>query len=101
MKNKVITGIMFVLLLTSILTFSFNVHTVNADQVFSDDFDDGDISDWTVTTTGDGTFDVSTDTSVSSPYSFHMKSLNDSKAIGVSPSYSIDLTKDYTVSFYS
>ena len=68
--------------------------------VFSDDFDDGDISDWTVTTTGDATFDVSTDTCVSSPFSVHMKSLTDYKAIGVSPSYNLDLTKDYNVSLY-
>ena len=100
MKNKVVTGIMVLLLLTGLSAFSFNVQTVNAHQVFSDDFDDGDISDWTATTTGDATFDVSTDISVSSPYSLHMKSLGDYKAMGVSPSYSLDLTKDYTVSFH-
>jgi len=100
MKYKVISGIVSLLLLSSLLIFSFNVQTVNADQVFSDDFDDGDISDWTVTTSGNGTFDVSTDTSVSSPYSINMKSLSNYKAMGVSPSYSLDLTANYTVSFY-
>jgi len=100
MKYKVITGIVSLLLLSSLLILSFNLQTVNADQVFSDDFDDGDISDWTVTKSGDGTFSVSTDTSVSSPYSVNMKSLSNSKAMGISPSYSVDLTKDYTVSFY-
>lgn len=100
MKSKVVTGIVSLLLLSNLLIFSSTVQTVNADQVFSDDFDDGDISDWTVTTSGNATFDVSTDTSVSSPYSVHMKSLSDYRAMAVSPSYSLDLTDNYTVSFY-
>ena len=67
---------------------------------FSDNFDDGDISDWTITTTGVGTFDVSGDKYVSSPFSVHMKSLaNGDKAIGVSPSYGLDLSENYDVSF--
>jgi hypothetical protein len=89
-----------VLLLATVLITTFNIQPINAIQVFSDDFDDGDISDWTVAATGDATFDVSTYTCVSFPYSVHMKSLTDYKAIGVSPSYDLDFTKDYTVSFY-
>jgi len=100
MKYKVVTGIVSLLLLSNLLIFSSIVQTVNADKVFSDDFDDGDISDWTVTTSGDATFDVSTDTCVSSPYSVHMKSLGDYRAMGVSPGYSLDLAANYTVSFY-
>jgi hypothetical protein len=69
-------------------------------SVFSDYFDDGDISDWTVTTTGAGTFNTTSDKYVSSPFSVHMKSLsNGDKAIGVSPSYDLDLTENYDVSF--
>jgi hypothetical protein len=69
-------------------------------SVFSDNFDDGDISDWTVTTTGMGTFDVSSDKYVSSPFSVHMKSLTSGdKAMGVSPSYELNLSENYDVSF--
>lgn len=100
MKLEPTVRITLVLLLGTVLITTFNIQPIDADQVFSDDFDDGDISDWTVTTTGDATFDVSTDTSVSSPYSVHMKSLGDYKAMGVSPTYTLNLTKDYTVSFY-
>lgn len=67
---------------------------------FSDDFDDGDISDWTVTTTGVGTFDVSSSKYASSPFSVHMKSLvSGDKAIAVSPSYDLNLSENYDVSF--
>lgn len=100
MKLKSTMRITVVLLLATVLIFTFNIQPINAGQVFSDDFDDGDISDWTVTTTGDATFDVSTDTCASLPYSVHMKSLTDYKATCVSPVYTLDLTKDYTVSFY-
>ncbi len=69
-------------------------------SIFSDNFDDGDIVDWTVTTTGEGTFDVSNDKYVSSPSSVHMKSLTSGdKAIGVSPSSELDLLENYNVSF--
>jgi hypothetical protein len=79
----------------------FCCNPIQADStVFSDSFDDGDISDWTVTTTGTAVFEVSTDASVSSPYSTHMKSLTNSKAMGVSPSYTLDLTRDYRVLLY-
>ena len=98
MKSTV--RIALVLLLATELIVAFNIQSIDADQVFSEDFDDGDISDWTVTATGDATFDVSTDTSVSSPYSVHMKSLGIYKAMGVSPTYTFNLTRDYTVSFY-
>jgi hypothetical protein len=68
-------------------------------QVFSDDFDDGDISDWMVTTTGDALLEVSTEKYVSLPYSLHMKSTGDYKAMAVSPLYDLELTEDYIVSF--
>jgi len=100
MKLKSTVRIALVLLLATVLITAFNIQSINADPVFSEDFDDGDISDWTVTATGDATFDVSTDTCVSSPYSVHMKSLGIYKAMGVSPTYTLNITKDYTVSFY-
>ena len=76
---------------------SYNL--INEDIIFNDDFDDGDISDWTVTTSGTGIFGVSSDKFVSSPYSLHMKSIGNSKAIGESPTYDLNLSKDYNVSF--
>jgi len=69
-------------------------------SVFSEDFDDGDISDWTVTVTGDATFAPSTAHYVSTPYGLHMNSTGDYMAKGVSPSYTLNLTEDYNVSFY-
>ena len=68
-------------------------------SVFSDDFGDGDISDWTVTTAGGGTFVVSSSEYVSSPFSLRMTSLaNGDKAMGVSPSYELELSENYDVS---
>jgi len=69
--------------------------------IFSDNFDDGDISDWKVTTTGSGVFEPSLVKSVSSPYSVGMNSSGSSQAMGVSPLYIYDmnLTENYDVSF--
>jgi hypothetical protein len=64
-------------------------------------FNDGDITDWTVTTFGTGTFDTSSDKYVSAPYSVRMNSYGNSKAMGVSPLYIYDanLSENYDVSF--
>ena len=68
--------------------------------IFNDNFDDGEISDWTVTTSGNGIFEASTAKYVSVPYSAHMKSLNKyDQAMGVSPSYSLNLSEEYNVTF--
>ena len=67
--------------------------------VFFDGFDDGDISDWTVTTTGDGLFEVTEEKCVSPPYGVRMKSTGDYKAMGVSPLYELDITEDYNIAF--
>jgi len=75
------------------------VFSNTAAGVFADNFDDGDISDWTVTTTGDAIFDVSTDKSVSAPYSVHMSSTGIYKAMGVSPTYDVNLSENYNISF--
>lgn len=66
---------------------------------FTDNFDDGSISDWTVTTSGTGEFAVSNAKCVSPPDSVHMQSIGDYRAMGVSPSYPLDLNKDYQVAF--
>jgi len=69
-------------------------------SVFSDNFDDGDISDWTVVTDGQGIFETSNAKYWSGPYSVHMKSLNEGdKAMGTSPSYDVNLAENYDVSF--
>jgi len=69
--------------------------------IFSDNFNDGDISDWTVTTAGSGVFETSSTIYVSSPYSLHMKSVNvNDQAMGVSPIYDLNLSDDYNISFY-
>lgn len=69
-------------------------------SVFSEDFDDGDITDWTVTTQGSGSFTASDACSVSEPYSFHMNSPGNSQAKAVSPTYDVNLSENYHVSFY-
>lgn len=73
----------------------------DANVVFSDDFDDGDIIDWTVTTEENGIFEASSTKYNSSPYSVHMKSLlSGDKAMGLSPVYDVNLSENYNVSFY-
>lgn len=67
--------------------------------VFSDDFDDGDISDWTVGTNGFGVFAVSNEKYVSSPFSVEMNSPGDSQAMGESPIYDVNLLENYHISF--
>ena len=71
--------------------------------LFSDDFDDGDISDWTVTTDGMGlgVFEVTTVKCVSPLYSVHMHSTGNFRAQEVSSVYDsiLNLNKDYYVSF--
>jgi len=90
------------MLVSSLLLAGVNmVRRVHASPlIFSDNFDDGDISDWTVTTSGAGVFDVSASKSASSPYSVHMHSLGSSRADGNSPTYTLDLTRDYNVSLH-
>jgi len=68
-------------------------------SVFSDDFDDGNITDWTITKQGSGVLEASTAYSVSEPYSFHMDSPGNSQAMAVSPPYDVNLSENYHVSF--
>ncbi|MCX6666372.1 MAG: hypothetical protein NT038_10030 [Euryarchaeota archaeon] len=68
--------------------------------VFSDNFDGGSISDWTVTTTGSGLFAISGTRYTSPPYSIHMNSPGTARtAYARSPSYPLNLSKDYNISF--
>ena len=101
-------GILSALLLAGMLAVAWKVPlrveasmtATTSDEIFADNFDDGDISDWTVTTTGDALFEVTMDVSASLPYSIHMNSLGDYRAMGVSPTYTLDLTRDYNVSMH-
>jgi len=87
-------------LFSVVITIGIVVYPGIAAGVFSDNFDDGDISDWTVTTTGDAIFGVSTNKSVSAPYSVHMSSTGAYKAMGVSPAYDVNLSENYHICFY-
>lgn len=68
-------------------------------SVFSENFDDGDITDWTITTQGLGSFTTSTANFVSAPYSFYMDSTGNSQAMAVSPTYDVNLSENYHVLF--
>ena len=100
-------GLLFVFVILGVVIF-LNIsgglgiaRAADANVVFSDDFDDGDISDWTVTTEGSGIFEASSTKYNSSPYSVHMKSLlSGDVAMGLSPVYDVNLSENYNVSFY-
>jgi len=102
-------GLSFVFLILGVMIFA-NIFgglsiakAAEPNVIFSDDFDDGDISDWTPTTEGNGIFETSTTKYNSPPYSVHMKSLlSGDKAMGVSPVYDVNLnlSENYDVSFY-
>ena len=68
-------------------------------SVFSENFEGG-VADWTITEQGSGSFDTSTAKSVSEPQSFYMDSMGNSKAMAVSPTYDVNLSENYHVSFY-
>jgi len=68
-------------------------------NVFSENFEGG-VGDWTITPQGLGSFTISTAKSVSPPCSFYMDSMGDSKAVAVSPTYDVNLSENYHVSFY-
>ena len=70
-----------------------------APTVFADDFDDGETDGWTVTVVGTALFDVDHVTYVSPPCSVHMQSIADGRATGESPSYDLELSRKYKVSF--
>ena len=101
MKNKIYgKGLVFITVFV-LISFGITLGISCNSSIFIDNFNDGDISDWTITTNGNGIFETSTTKYVSSPYSVHMKSLNQyDQAMAVSPSYSLDISEDYEVSFY-
>ena len=100
--NQNRTWLMLLLLLLVVAGFVQSVVALETKiTVFSDDFNAGDFKvDWTVTTTGAGSFEPSTAKYVSEPYSVYMDSMGTSRASAVSPVYELDLNKDYYVSFY-
>jgi PKD repeat protein len=73
--------------------------SVESDIVFSENFDDGDMNGWTITTSGNALFTTTSEPHLSPPYSAAMQSTDAYMAMAVSPSFNLDLTRDYTVSF--
>ena len=70
--------------------------------VMSDDFNDNNLDGWTVTTQGSGIVQTSAAQYVSSPYSMRMYSPTSpaSKAMATYTMSTLDITKNYNVSFY-
>ncbi len=66
---------------------------------FSDDFDDGNISDWTISISGDAAFEITEEKLASPPYSVHINSTGNYRAAGTSPVYDLNIMDDYEVSF--
>jgi subtilisin family serine protease len=69
-------------------------------EVWSDDFNDCDISDWTVVTTGTGLIETTTEQYVSPPCGLKMDSQGDSRAYASSPLLDLDTSNEYTISFW-
>ena len=67
--------------------------------LYTDNFDDCDISDWTVYTSA-GTFTTTTSQWVSPSCGLHMYSQSGGYAYGRTPDLSIDTTKDFTITTY-
>ncbi len=71
---------------------------------FSDDFEDGDISDWTTVTTGTGVVEVNTDRPLGGGFwSMHIESVeqgDQAYALGNAATFlNLDYTKAYTIDF--
>lgn len=69
-------------------------------EVWSDDFNDCDITDWTVTKTGTGVLETTTDEYKSIPCGLKMASQGDSRAYADSPIFDLDTSGEYTISFW-
>jgi hypothetical protein len=87
-----------IILSISALTFFFSLPCL-ATTRFLDNFDDNSISDWTVSVSGSATIGTTPAYLSSPPYSLHINSTGSYRAMGVSPAYELDLSKDYIVSF--
>jgi hypothetical protein len=70
-----------------------------ASTSFFDSFDNNSITDWTVSVSGDATIGTTPAYLASMPFSLHINSTGSYRAMGVSPAYVLDLSKDYVVSF--
>ncbi|MGA2916150.1 MAG: hypothetical protein ABSE89_09020 [Sedimentisphaerales bacterium] len=91
MVKKVLEAAVVVILLVSL--------SCKANTCFSDDFEYGNINNWTISTTGNATVSVSEEKIVSPPYSIEVNSTGYYRATAVSPAYALDISKDYEVSF--
>ncbi len=67
--------------------------------IYSDNFNDCSISDWTIYTSS-GTFGTTSAQYVSSPCGLHMYSQGSGYAYGRTPDFSLDTTQEFTISTY-
>jgi len=68
--------------------------------IFCDDFNDGDLSDWNISTTGNGVLELSNAHYVSADKSLYMHAPGNSKAFARSPKFSFDDDQPYNLSTY-
>lgn len=68
-----------------------------AAAVFSDNFDDGDISDWTATATGSGSVTAEQDQGPDWSLNIDSPQSSGTKAMAISPSFTMDESADYNV----
>ena len=87
-----------IIITISALVFFFTLPCL-ATTRFLDSFDDNSISDWTVSVSGNATIGTTPSYTASPPYSLHINSTGSYRAMGVSPAYELDISKDYIVSF--
>ena len=104
-SRELAKGASFLLALLAMLSI-LGLHRSAADAmcmspnqwIFSDDFQDCDISDWTVSQGGQGSFEVQDDVYWSSPCAIHMVSQGSSWASGTTPHLYFDTTQSYSMS---
>jgi len=94
MNNIKITACFFIL---ALFVFSISSSAVEPQIIFSDNFEDGDITDWTTNTAGSGS--VVADLAPGPDYSLNIDSpeSSESKAMAISPSFTMDESADYNV----
>jgi parallel beta-helix repeat protein len=69
-------------------------------MIFCDDFNDGDLSDWNISTTGSGVMNTSNEHYISADKSLYMDAPGSSKAFARSPKFSFDDDHPYNLSSY-
>ncbi|MBN1164654.1 MAG: S8 family serine peptidase [Candidatus Krumholzibacteriota bacterium] len=73
---------------------------IHVPSIWHEDFNDCDISDWTVITDRSAIFEASSEEFVSPPCGLKMVSQGDSRAFGRSPAYTLDFDQEYRISFW-